>query len=166
MRVITSLSLVACLPPPVRPVPVRHTRSGKPAIRACEVLTRDVVAKFDTGNPKMRDLIPRDEEAIGSHGSSCNDGSIFVQIDPFLNSDSYRKSPAKDWQAVSGVGDTAYFHNNRDRYAELMVWSGKASLHDSVERARRPHCGSGQAQHDRNCDRIDREAQVDVAACW
>ena len=39
----------------------------------------------------------------------------------------------------------------------------EASLHDSVERARRPHCGSGQAQYDRNCDRIDREAQVDVS---
>ena len=121
MRVITSLSLVACLAA-AGPAPAQ---SGKPAIRACEVLTRDVVAKFDTGNPKMRDLIPREEEAIGSHGSSCNDGSIFVQIDPFLNSDSYRKSPAKDWQPVSGVGDTAYFHNNRDRYAELMVWSGR-----------------------------------------
>ena len=121
MRVITSLSLVACL----AAASAAASQSGKPAIRACEVLTRDVVAKFDTGNPKMRDLIPRDEEAIGSHGSSCHDGSILVQIDPFLNSDSYRKSPAKDWQAVSGVGDTAYFHNNRDRYAELMVWSGK-----------------------------------------
>ena len=121
MRVITSLSLVACL----AAASAAAAQSSKPAIRACEVLTRDVVAKFDTGNPKVRDLIPRDEEAIGSHGSSCHDGSIFVQIDPFLNSDSYRKSPAKDWQAVSGVGDTAYFHNNRDRYAELMVWSGR-----------------------------------------
>ena len=126
MRVITSLSLVAGLAAASPAAAQSGTpASGKPAIRACEVLTRDVVAKFDTGNPKMRDLIPRNEEAIGSHGSSCNDGSIFVQIDPFLNSDSYRKSPAKDWQAVSGVGDTAYFHNNRDRYAELMVWSGK-----------------------------------------
>jgi len=120
MRVIASLSLVACL----AAASAAAAQSGKPAIRACEVLTRDVVAKFDTGNPKMRDLLPRKEEAIGSHGSSCHDGSIFVQIDPFLNSESYRKSPAKDWQAVSGVGDTAYFHNNRDRYAELMVWSG------------------------------------------
>ena len=126
MRVITSLSLVACLAAASSTAAQSgKPASGKPAIRACEVLTRDVVAKFDTGNPKMRDLIPREEEAIGSHGSSCNDGSIFVQIDPFLNSDSYRKSPAKDWQAVTGVGDTAYFHNNRDRYAELMVWSGR-----------------------------------------
>jgi len=120
MRMITSLPLVACLaaanPGAAQP--------GKSAIRACEVLTRDVVAKFDTGNPKVRELIPRKEEAIGSHGSSCDDGGIFVQIDPFLNGDTYRKSPPKDWQAVSGVGETAYFHNNGDRYAELMVWSG------------------------------------------
>jgi hypothetical protein len=125
MRMIMSLPLVACLaaasPAVAQP---GKTASGKPAVRACEVLTRDVVAKFDTGNPKMRDLVPRSEEAIGSHGSSCDDGGIFVQIDPFLNSDSYRKSPLKDWQVVSGVGDTAYFRNNRDRYAELMVWSG------------------------------------------
>lgn len=125
MRVITSLSLAACLAAAsAAAAQSGKPASGKPAIRACEVLTRDAVAKFNTGNPKMRDLIPRQEEAIGSHGSSCDDGSIFVQIDPFLNSDSYRKSPPKDWQAVAGVGDTAYFHNNRDRYAELMVWSG------------------------------------------
>ena len=125
MRMITALPLVACLATasPAVGQPAKPA-SGKSGIRACEVLARDVVAKFDTGNPKMRDLIPRTEEAIGSHGSSCDDSSIFVQIDPFLNSDSFRKSPPKDWQAVSGVGDTAYFHNNRDRYAELMVWTG------------------------------------------
>ena len=126
MWMITALPLVAGLAVanPVAAQPAKPA-SGKNVIRACEVLTRDVVAKFDTGNPKMRDLIPRSEEAIGSHGSSCDDGSIFVQIDPFLNSDSLRKSPPKDWQAVAGVGDTAYFRNNRDRYAELMVWSGR-----------------------------------------
>ncbi len=126
MRMITSLPLVECLAAaspgvsqPAKPA------SGTTAIRACEVLTRDVVAKFDTGNPKMRDLIPRNEEAIGAHGSICDDGSILVQVNPFLNPDAYRKSPPKDWQAVSGVGDTAYFRNNHDRYAELMVWSGR-----------------------------------------
>ncbi len=125
MRMIT-LPLVACLAAasPAVAQPAKPA-TGKPAIRACEVLTRDVVAKFDTGNPKMRDLIPRNEEAIGAHGSSCDDGSILVQIDPFLNSEAYRKSPPKGWQTVSGVGDAAYFHNNRDRYAELMVWSGR-----------------------------------------
>ena len=122
---IPSLSIVACLAAATPAL----AQSGKPtsggsAIRACEVLTRDMVTKYDTQSPKIRALIPRQEEAIGSHGSSCDDGGIFVQIDPFPGSDSYRKSPPKDWQAVSGVGDTAYFHNNKNRWAELMVWTG------------------------------------------
>lgn len=126
MRLMMSLSLVVTL----TAASAGAAQSGKPAagstaIRACDVLTRDVVAKFDTGNPKMRDLIPREEQAIGSHGSSCDDGGIFVQINPFLNSEGLRKSPLKDWQPLAGVGDTAYFHSNRNRYAELIVWSGK-----------------------------------------
>src|SRR5688572_19157169 len=126
MRVsITSLSIVACLAVASSTVAQSgKPSSGKPAIRACEVLTRDLVAKYDTQNPKLRDLIPRQEEAIGSHGSSCNDGGILIQIDPFLRSDTYRKSPPKDWLAVSGVGDTAYFRNNGNQWAELMVWTG------------------------------------------
>ena len=126
MRVsITSLSIVACLAVASSTVAQSgKPSSGKPAIRACELLTREMVAKYDTHDPKLRDLIPRQEEAIGSHGSSCDDGGILIQIDPFLRSDVYRKSPPKDWQAVSGVGETAYFHNNKNRWAELMVWTG------------------------------------------
>ena len=98
--------------------------AAKPPIRACTLLTRDLVAKYSTQNPKLRELFKPEEEAIGTHGSSCNDGGIFLQVDPFVQSDNLRKSPAKDWQAVSGVGDTAFFHDNRGRYAELIVWSG------------------------------------------
>ena len=121
MRVsVALLSIVVCLAAASPAV----SQSGKPAIRACEVLTRDMVAKYDTQNPKLRDLIPRQEESIGSHGSSCDDGGILIQINPFLRSDVYRKSPPKDWQAVTGVGDTAYFRNNGNMWAELMVWTG------------------------------------------
>ena len=67
--------------------------SGTPAIRACSLLTRDLVAKYDTFNPKMRDLFKPEEEAIGTHGSSCNDGGILLQVDPFVRHDVLRKSP-------------------------------------------------------------------------
>jgi len=126
MRVnIIALSIVACLAA-ASPAVAQSGKpsSGKPAIRACEVLTRDLVEKYDTLNPKLRDLVPRQEEAIGSHGSLCDDGGILIQIDPFLRSEDYRKSPPKDWLALSGVGDTAYFRNNGNRWAELMVWTG------------------------------------------
>ena len=126
MRVIvTSISIVACLAA-ASPAAAQAGKpaSGKPAIRACDVLTQEMVAKHDTQDPKLRKLIPRNEEALGPGGSSCSDGGIRIQVNPFANSDVYRKKPQKDWVAVSGVGDTAYFHNNRDRYAELIVWSG------------------------------------------
>ena len=126
MRVISTLfSIVAGLAA-ANPAAAQagQSASGKPAVRACEVLTQEMVAKYDTQDPKLRKLIPRHEEPIGSHGSSCDDGGIHIQINPFLRSDTLRKSPRKDWQALSGVGDTAYFHNNKDRWAELMVWSG------------------------------------------
>jgi hypothetical protein len=98
--------------------------SGKTAIRACALMTRDLVAKYDTQSPKIREMFKPEEEAIGTHGSSCNDGGFFVQIDPFVRSDDLRRSPAKDWQPVAGVGDTAFFHNNKNRWAELIVWTG------------------------------------------
>ena len=126
MRVIvTSFSIVVCLAASPSAAQSGNPSSGRSAIRACELLTPDLVAKYDTQNPKIRELVPKHEEPIGSHGSSCDDGGILIQINPFLRSDTYRKSPPKDWQPISGVGDTAYFHNNGDRWAELMVWTGR-----------------------------------------
>ena len=125
MRVtVTTLSIVACF----AATPAAQTGkpgSGKPAISACALLTPDLVEKYDTQDPKIRKMIPREEEAIGSHGSMCDDGGILIQVNPFLRHDDLRKSPGKDWQPLAGVGDTAFFHNNGGRWAELMVWTGK-----------------------------------------
>lgn len=98
--------------------------SVKPAIRACSLLTRDLVAKYDTLNPKVRDVFKPEEEAIGTHGSSCNDGGILLQVDPFVRHDDLRKSPGKDWQPIAGLGDLAFFRDNGGRWGELMVWTG------------------------------------------
>jgi hypothetical protein len=126
MRVIITTFSIAAVLAAADPAAAQagKSASGKPAIRACDVLTPEMVAKYDTQDPKLRKLIPREEEAMGTHGSSCDDGGIRIQVNPFANSDTYRKKPEKDWVPVSGVGDTAYFHNNRNRWAELIVWSG------------------------------------------
>ena len=125
MRVIISTFSIVVSLTVVNP---SAAQTGQPPskydLRACDVLTRDLVAKYDTGNPKMRDLIPRSAEPTAKNGSSCHDGSILIQLDPFPGS-SLRTSPPKDWVAISGVGETAYFHNNRNNYAELMAWTGK-----------------------------------------
>jgi hypothetical protein len=76
----------------------------------------------------LLDQLPVEEEAIGSSGSSCNYASVFVQVLPFSQSfiDSVgRNSPLEQ---ISGVGDEAYFRNNDDTYAELMVRVGPRLL--------------------------------------
>lgn len=101
------------------------TAPATPAIHACALLTRDLAAKFDTQNPKVRALFKPTEEAIGTHGSSCTDGGILLQVDPFVRDAELRKSPGKEWQPLAGVGDTAFFRDNGGRWAELIVWSGR-----------------------------------------
>lgn len=126
MRVpATSLSVIACLVVAGAAMAQSGGKpaSGTPSIRACAVLTRDLAAKYGTQNPKLRAMFPPEEEAIGTHGSSCSDGGVLVQINPFLRHDDLRKSPGKEWQPISGVGDTAFFRNNRNSWAELMVWT-------------------------------------------
>jgi hypothetical protein len=92
---------------------------------ACSLLTKEVVMKYATENGKrLLDLIKPMEDEIGAVGSGCEYGGIMLQTDPFGRAEELRKSPGKEWQGVSGVGDTAYFRNNRHDYAELMVWSG------------------------------------------
>ena len=97
--------------------------TGKPPIGACSLLPKELVEKYYPNKAAFPYLKPS-EEAIGAKGSGCSYGTIHLQIDPFARPDELRKSPAKDWQPVSGVGDTAFFHNNKDRFAELMVWTG------------------------------------------
>ena len=98
--------------------------AGKPRISACSLLPTDLVLKVGGINPQAVKILKPEEEAMGTTGSACEYGDIRLQVDPFARSDDLRKSPGKDWQPVSGVGDTAFFHANGRNYAELMVWTG------------------------------------------
>ena len=100
--------------------------AGRPTrIGACTLLTQDVVVKVTTPAAKTKANTPPVETPVGVNGSQCAyDGGVVVQIDPFAGADRMRKSPEKDWVLVSGVGETAYFHNVRNFMAELIVWSG------------------------------------------
>jgi hypothetical protein len=99
-------------------------RGGKPPISACSLLPADLVLKVGGINPQAVKILKPEEEAMGTTGSACEYGDIRLQGDPFARSEGLRKSPGKDWQPVSGVGDTAFFHANGRNYAELMVWTG------------------------------------------
>lgn len=95
--------------------------SGTASDKACSILTKDLVLPL-TQNPKLLDLIPPEEEPLANGGAACEFGPVRLQL--YRPRSSPTKTQQKDFEAIQGVGDLAYFHNNRDRYAELMVWSG------------------------------------------
>ena len=108
------------------PVAADQGRSGgspaSPGIKACSLLTKDLAMKVSGGVNKAVFDIPPSEEPAGKSGSACDYADIHLQIDPF--SVSFVDATAqkdKTWVPVPGVGDRAWFHNNRDRFAELIA---------------------------------------------
>ena len=94
--------------------------AGKP-VGPCSILTKDLVAPF-AQNKKVLDIIPPEEESLGGGGSACEWGIVRLQLYPSPGGKQNRTVP-KDFQPLSGAGEVAYFRSNRDRYAELMVWT-------------------------------------------
>jgi hypothetical protein len=99
--------------------------AGQPAVRACAVLTRDLVTPL-TENKTVLDLIPPQEEELGTSGTACHYGSVRLQL--FPGRGGKRTASAPGLQPISGAGEGGYFRSNRNRYAELMVWTAKHSL--------------------------------------
>lgn len=123
-HVVVTVLMIGCIAMEAAASQARTaTTSARPVIGACSLLTRDLVEKVVTGNKDTLKYLKPEEQPIGTHGSFCDYGLI-LQVDPFLKHDDLRTSPPKDWQRVTGVGDTAYFRNNANRFAELIVWTG------------------------------------------
>jgi hypothetical protein len=89
-------------------------------VKACSILTGDLVEPF-AENKRTLDLIPPEEETMAS-GSACEWGVVRLQL--YLARPGGSHTAPKDYQPLPGVGDAAFFHNNSNRYAELIVWSG------------------------------------------
>ena len=96
-------------------------------IEVCKLVPKEEVKRHLPWIDAL-DQLPVEEEAIGNTGSSCNYASVFVQVMPF-SQDSVdavrRQSPL---EPISGVGDEAYFRNNADTYAELLIRIGSRML--------------------------------------
>jgi hypothetical protein len=105
---------------PAQPVPA----AGLQRIAVCSLLPTAEVKKHLPWKPLL-DQFPPEEEVIGAWGSSCNYPTVMIQVLPFSQAmiDGARKKGGLE--AISGIGEEAYFHNNLNRYAELYVKSGK-----------------------------------------
>ena len=65
---------------------------------------------------------------MGNYGSACEYPSVRVQVMIYSQAsvDNLKKQPGLE--TVNDVGDEAYLHNNRNRYAELYVKVGPRAL--------------------------------------
>ncbi|HET9370301.1 MAG TPA: hypothetical protein VFO19_08635 [Vicinamibacterales bacterium] len=97
-----------------------------PAIRACQLLTKDLALKVTAAaNKKIFDILPPEEESLGATGSACEYGDIRLQIDPFTARRFEELSTKeKGWTPEPNLGDKASFRTNPNGYAELFVAVG------------------------------------------
>jgi hypothetical protein len=125
-HVIAPLLLLVSAAAPLTAADFDKAASAQPAVGACTLLTKDIVAKVTPYEKKQLALvlsIEPSEDALGKSGSACNYGGITMQIDPFSPA-FLEKQRDKTWVAVAGVGDAAYYRDNRGEWGELYVRAG------------------------------------------
>lgn len=106
------------------------TSTTKPAVRACSLLTKELVNKVTPFDAKTLQVYffgnaAPEEDSLGAGGSDCSYGGIAIQIDPRFSYDAFKKQ--KGWEnaeSVGGLGDEALFHDNIGEWAEMIVRSG------------------------------------------
>lgn len=110
-------------------------------VRACSLLPKEEVKRHVPWGA-MFDFMEPEEDAIGDSGSSCSYPSVEIQV---LSSSSRIIEIARQrggLEGPSGIGDEAYFHNNSDEYAEVLVRAGRyiltvqANVDDRIEATR------------------------------
>ena len=90
-------------------------------VTACSLLTPDIAQKYI--DERIIKFLKPDDSPVGTKGTSCEYGRIGLRLNPF-GERTVPKSPGKDWQPVTGVGDAAFFRPLRRQYVELLAWTG------------------------------------------
>jgi hypothetical protein len=105
-------AIAACSPLLAAQSATRQPSAGAPQkIKVCSLLPKEEVKKHLPWNAVVDRMEP-EEEAIGPSGSSCNYPSVFIQVLPGTKT-AGPPSQNGGYEAIAGVGDEAYFRNNR-----------------------------------------------------
>jgi hypothetical protein len=96
-------------------------------IAVCPLVSKEEVKKHLPWNPVM-DQFPLEEESIGASGSSCSYPTVLVQVLPYTQNMVDALHKQGKLEPISGVGDEAYFRNNKDLFAELYAKVGNRLL--------------------------------------
>lgn len=125
VRIVAVAGLLAAISAVIAP-----STGGAQAARRIEVCKLLPAAEVKKHLPwqDFLDKMPPEEEAVGASGSSCNYATVHVQVLPYTPSfiEALRKSGPIE--AVSGLGDEAYFRNNKNMFAEVVVRVGSRLL--------------------------------------
>lgn len=126
-HIVATLLIVGTVAPQL--VAVQPARPASPSARAgaCSLLTKELVTQVTPHQKKALSLIlqiPPEEEPVGVSGSGCSYGGVYLQVDPFA-AGRFEQLRDTTWVAVSGVGDSAYFRDNKGMWAELYVRAGQ-----------------------------------------
>ena len=119
-RLIAALLAIGIGNAPLLAFQARGGAAAGSGVKACSILTRDLVEPF-AENKRVLDLIPPEEETTSS-SSACEWGIVRLQL--YSARPGATHTAPKDFQPLPGVGDAAFFRNNPNGYAELLVWSG------------------------------------------
>jgi hypothetical protein len=126
---VASLVIIGLFSSPAAAGQARGSAAGKPAMKACSLLTKELVMKVSGAVNKAVFNLPPEEGPAGA-GTICDYADITLQIDAFapeviertVKEQSRGASSARkaNWVPVSGVGDRAYFDENDRNFAALM----------------------------------------------
>ena len=120
--VLVALGLVLAAPSASFAQASASEKPGASRIAVCSLLPKEEVKKHLPWEGFL-DGMPIEDEQVGAAGSACNYPSVYVQVLPFSQGtiDFVR---GKGGEAVEGIGEEAYFRNNENGYAEVLVKVG------------------------------------------
>lgn len=110
-------------------------------VRACSLLPKEEV-KRHVSWAAMLDAMEPEEHAIGESGSSCSYPTVEIQVLPSASRIIDAARERGGLEALSGIGEEAYFHDNSGEYAEVFVRAGRyiitvqADVDDGIESTR------------------------------
>ena len=106
-----------------QPLAAQARGATAPRVEVCKLVPVSEVKKHLPWQDFL-DRMPPEEEAIGTSGSSCNYATVHVQVLPYTASFVETARKSGPIEAISGLGDEAYFRNNKNRFAEVIVKVG------------------------------------------
>lgn len=126
-RVMLAAGCVIVLSLPLAAQQKGQASSGGSRVQVCSLVAKAEVKKHLPWMDAL-DQMPVADEPVGATGSACEFPTVRVQVLAYTPNFIEAMKKSGPLEPISGVGDEAWFHNNKNRYAELTVKVGPRLL--------------------------------------